>query len=346
MQIAIVLLMAVVSFAPAAENAEYHTPADIIKIIDQSDIVYSIEQLNDKDKIPQPKSELNEHGTFLRKNEDGSFMVTTYVLEQESNSRFNSLLAKAEKEFNSRNFSAARTIYQDILKIDPNNSQIMTYVGQTYEEENKSREAIEMYRKAIAANFLDYMAHWFLADMLITQKKFDEAAHEITIAHLLNRNNPRILEGLKYVYKKAGRFYPEWTFTPRCILTSESPTSVSLKTDMAPEWMAYGLCKAVWHYEPSYREAMLRKTRDPQILAEEYECLLMLVTSVMLDENKKPTDPAIRALVNAAKQKNLQEYAIYEIVLREQPQFIFILHQKSIMALADYLLEIRSRKIT
>lgn len=345
MKLLLTLLATVIVSTSIAAEAEYHTPADIIKIIDESNIEYQLDQIGKNDKLPQPKLELIEHGIFLKKDKDGSVNITTYESEQKNNPEYNSLLADAEIEFNAHNYSKAREKYQQILNIDPNNAQIMTYLGQVYSEENKPDEAFNMYQKAITINFLDYMAHWFLADMLVTRDKLDEAVHEITIAHLLNRNNPRVLSELKAVYKKAGRSYPEWTFTPRCILTSKSPDVVSLKTDIAcQEWFAYSICKAVWQYEPNYRETMMKKTKEADFLVEEHECLLILATSVLIDENKKPTDPAIVTLVNAAKQNKINEYAIYEILLREKPQIAYGLNQTNIIPLIDYLLEIRAAK--
>src|SRR5690606_5444260 len=111
-------------------------------------------------------------------------------------------LTKAEEYFNERDFSLARNMYQEALASDPDYYELMTYIGQTYWIDGEHDKAIQWYEKTIQLNYIDYMAHWFLADAYKVQGDLDKALDEINIAMILNRNNPRIKKSFNDIYQQ------------------------------------------------------------------------------------------------------------------------------------------------
>jgi hypothetical protein len=127
--------------------------------------------------------------------------------------------------------------------------------------------------KAIEANYFDYMAHWFLGDAYHKAGTTEKAQKEILIANILNRNNPRIQNALGRIYADSRLTYPEWVFSPRCDLKDLGNNKVSVKYDQRyPEWLPYSLCKALWQFEPGYRESMLKDSQEHPAMIEEKEC--------------------------------------------------------------------------
>ena len=137
---------------------------------------------------------------------DGRIEVYPYKLSAQDST----LLDDAEAYFattldrpTSSRFNKVRAKYELVLKSYPNFSPPRVYIGQTYGMEGVEDEAIEWYLEAIDMNYIDYKAHWFLAEAYVNQGLYDRAVHEISVAFVLNRNHPEIEEALKRIYKSA-----------------------------------------------------------------------------------------------------------------------------------------------
>ena len=105
----------------------------------------------------------------------------------------------------------------------------MTFVGQTYDHVHADSAAAYWYRKAIAANEFDYMAHWFLGDFYDRCDEHQKAVREVLTAFVLNRNNPRILAAVKQILGNAGLEYRDWEFRPDYAVKGSGGTKVSVK---------------------------------------------------------------------------------------------------------------------
>lgn len=237
--------------------------------------------------------------------------------------------------------------YQAALKLSPGNSQLITYIGQTYEEEYNHNEAKKWYKKAIKTNRLEYLAHWFLADIHYSEGDTKEAVYEITIAHILNRNNSSVIERLLAIYSNQGIEYLNWDFDPIYELSKNEDNSISLRYDPKhSEWVSYALCKAVWAYEPGYKDNMLLDTPNIPSLVEEVECFLNVI--IAFNEkygNQKSDDEAVNRLIKAFEKNYITEFVIYEKLLIEDPLIAYLIDKESIDMVVDYILKFRTKKI-
>jgi len=176
---------------------EIHSSAEILKIMEKSKMTYALEVVESDVLTPDRSKDLNYN--FYYRVEKGGEIST---LEYEPNEESKEPKKKAEKFFKDGNYVKAREMYLKVLEVDPAFCQVMTYIGQTYGIEKNWEKAIEWYQKTIEKNYIDYMAHWFLADAYAEIGEWDKAVDEITIAQILNRNNPRIKQSMEIIYKK------------------------------------------------------------------------------------------------------------------------------------------------
>jgi tetratricopeptide (TPR) repeat protein len=319
----------------AAGAQELHTPQQVLDIINKSSITYELNVL-EKPIPPRDRSgNLNFNNVYREAKSDGQgFSVIPYELD----SNVAVLVHAAEKEFARNQYAAAREKYQEALKADPSFFQIMTYIGQTYRLEGDLTKAMEWYEKTIEKNYIDYMAHWFLADLLFETGKLDRAVEEITIAKILNRNNPRIDLSYNQIYAKKKLKTDNWSFNPQVALDSTGAKQVRIS--FVQDWLGYALVKAAWRYEPGYKESM-GETRSGLSMTEEKEGILGLLT--MIEEKNKKKYPEIQALQLAFDKKHVHEYILYEIMLPRYPQLAYSLPTPVIEEIKTYVLEVRGK---
>lgn len=328
------LLLLLLSLQALVFAQEIHTPAEILKILEESELTYMIEQLKEQIE-PVDRSDDVNLNNFYRKEGKGEITSHKYVLKEEAEA----YASKAEEYFRKGKVKQAREMYLKVLEEDPEYYKVITYIGQTHGIEKDFDKAIKWYKKAIKSNYIDYMAHWFLADAYKEKGRLNDAVKEITIALVLNRNNPRIQKSFNMIYESKKLKTPEWAFTPQMKLDSVGPNKVTLA--YGGDWLGYALAKAVWKFEPGYRASMGVK-KNTFSTTEEREALAGLV--VTFDKKKLKKNPEFKALKNAIDNKMINEYIFYEILL---PQFPFVAYQlpaEFIEEIAQYVLKVRGEE--
>jgi tetratricopeptide (TPR) repeat protein len=310
---------------------ELHTTDEILKIMADSPISYHIDLLDKPIKAPDRADNLSSHLVYQQPTESG-IEVREYQLSEEQQQWF----TNAEELFAKGDYKGARELYLQILQQDSTYSFIMTYVGQTYGIEGNFTEAKTWYRKAIQNNHLDYMARWFLADALLSAKDPKGALQEITMAHILNRNNPRIFNSFKNIYAANKLKTPTWNFNPQYSLDSTGPKNVTVA--FTREWLGYALVKAVWRFEPGYAESM-GGTRTGISTTQEREALLNFILPKDKKEIKKM--PELNALQMAMDKDLVTAYIFYEIILPQYPNVASQVETSLLDEMKQYVIQVR-----
>ena len=215
----------------------YHQPAEIVKIMTNSRITYNM-NVSDTMKTEADiyRNNLVVHGYYLAKDDNGTVTLQNYRDQLSANDEASRIWMKAEQAFADGKPDEAEKYYREVLAILPDNSVIMTYLGQAIIQQHRREDGMEWWRRAIEVNPFDYMAHWFIADNYAQDGDIDKAMEHITRAHLLNRNNPRILASLENIYEQNGTPYDGWVS-----LLVRSPSLVrssnpSLSASSRPTW--------------------------------------------------------------------------------------------------------------
>lgn len=311
-----------------------HTPAEIFEIMEKSPVSYELNVL-DKEILPKDRSDNLNYNHYYRVTYEGT--ISTYKYEIDS--IVQTYLKKAEEYFHAKKFSLAREKYLEALRADSSYYEVMTYIGQTYGIEGDFDKAIEWYNKTISMNYIDYMAHWFLADAYKRKGNIDKAVDEITIAMILNRNNPRIKKSLNDIYELKKFKTVDWSFNPQMKIDSIGINKVRISFDS--NWLGYAMVKALWKYEPGYKESM-GVSEGSFSTIEEKESFVSLMTS--FDKKKLKKHPEFKALKLSLDKNMIDEFIFYEIVLPEHPFVAYQLPEEFIISIKDYVKEIRGKQ--
>lgn len=312
-----------------------HRITEIVRIMDESDVTYTLKSVE-----TSFHTEFEDRPVFMnnyyREVTDSGLNVKQY----EPSRMVEELFQKAEECFEKGDLVKAREYYQDVLAEDPTYYKCLVYIGDTYLHSRYFAEAAEWYGKAVKANYIDYLAHWGLAHACLLLGQKDRAVREITIAKVLNRNNPRLQTMMNTIYKEKKLVYNNWYFEPQCSVTEEYNAEREKNVvviSYRDYWMPYAIVNAVWMYEPDYAEGM----GDNQFgLLQNKEALAAMLT---VGDKKAKKDIAFKVCEAALDKGEFDAYQIYEYLLPEHPEVVMLLSDDNIQRLADYVLNIRNK---
>ena len=317
-------------------SQQLHTSAEILKILDNSKLSYEIIMLDKAIDCKDYSDKLNFYDCY-RVSLDTAIFTYRYIV----NDNAAALIDKAVKYVQSNNPDSALKKYRQALSTDSTLYFLMTYIGLIFEKKRDYPNAISWYKKAISKNYIDYMAHWLLADACLRINDVKSAMDEIVIAQILDRNNPAIRKSMDAIFSKAKRKNKNWCFHPQVEITKISEKKISIATDKT--WTGYAMAKALWSYEPGYRESM-GVSKGYYSSVEDRECCISLLMGL---KNAKPdlkNDPQLMNLQEAAKNNHLDEYILYELVLPQTPVVAFQLPENIIARIKDYVFTTRNSR--
>ena len=330
------LILFLTCITHAVAQQKLHTPAEILKMISDSKLMYEIKILDKPIACSDYSDKLNSHDSY-RVVTDSSLYTSQY----EINDKARPLLDKAEEYFKANNPYSALMYYRMALDADSTQYYIMTYIGQMYDGQKDYEQSIQWYKKAIEKNYIDYMAHWFLADAYFAINDVNNALDEIVIARILNRNNQRIAASMVNIFKKAKRNTEDWCFNPQIAINKGEDNRIIV--EMSADWTAYAMAKALWNFEPGYKESM-GVAPDNYTTLEEKECLIAQLIGMENAKTNVKKDPQFRILKKAAENNHLEDYMLYEIFLPRSPQAALLLPEQTILSIKDYVLNVRNTK--
>lgn len=329
----LILLLFLIPFI--AKTQQIHTPMEIVQIMSNSKLSYEIDALNKTIECQDYSSKLNYHDCY-RVIKNGELITYRISVSEKAKPVFD----KAEDFFSKRELDSALVYYQQSLKIDTTLYNVMTYIGQIYGTKKDYDTAISWYEKVISKNYIDYMAHWFLADLYLHKNELKKAVDEIVIAQILNRNNPRIKDELMTILKNAKIDYSDWCFNPQVEILKKGDNKIGIA--LSEKWTGYAMAKALWMFEPGYKKSMGIEEGHYSTL-EDKECLISELVGLENGKINIKKDPQLLALRNAGDEKCLDQYILYEIVLPQTPAVAYQLPVESILSIKDYILKVRSK---
>jgi tetratricopeptide (TPR) repeat protein len=315
-------------------QSSFNQPKDIYTILEKSNNTYVLEDLPHI-VLPTDRSKHVTHNVYFRTIDSLGIHTNTYSISKETHH----LLKDAEKLFSKRKYKSARNKYIKALKRDSSLYYLMTYIGQTYETNDNLEEAVKWYQKTIDLNIIDYMAHWFLADAYIDLNKDSVALDLITLALILNRNNPRIKKSFKNIYKINKLKAPSWEFIPQ--INIDSLEDNKIKIGFNQNWIGYALTKALWKYEPGYPESH-GISKGALTSFEERECIANLLATIKEEALKQ--FPEFIALNKAVELGFVEEFIMFEIILPDYPTVAYQFSKDFLYRIKDYVQIVRGGK--
>jgi tetratricopeptide (TPR) repeat protein len=332
----LVLVSLISCLSVTAQQKKFHTPVEMLKIAIDSKLTYNVQIAED----PIPPRDFSDNLVYpeyrsVRKGEQ------IELIEYKPNVLSKMYFDKAEAAYKDNKIMEARENYLSAYREDSTMTIALTYLGQISEHQKDFGEAEKYFKESIGRNDADYMAHWFLANVYEHNGAIQKALDEITIAHILNRNNPRIMTAMKEIFQKSGYQYNDsWQFDPQYRLSS---TDSGINVTYHGIWLGYALAQALWNYEPGYKESMGVTDKD-LAFNQDREKEGLVAVMVAVENEKKNVPESIVALRLAADKELFQAYLFYEIWLRKKPGIGMQLPPKFRTEIKDYILAVRCKK--
>ena len=312
---------------------ELHTPSEMYAMMKKSAIRYEIDSLF-QGASPASWPVLQEG--WLNNSGDQPFQKPAPVLMTQT--RGQKYHKKADKFFEEGQFAKAARFYHKAL------SELGSPVEEAVLRKQLCRSYLQLGKILAAGESLlalgkshrnDFTYHSLLATIYEKSNQRKLAITHVSLAHLLNRNDPVVLEQLVRVYAKYGMAFHSWNFHPQYQL-KQTTKGVLLTYREAP-WRAYGACRAVWQNEPEYAQRMARISTESVAHIEQKECLLNALIAFEQAGKDSRKFPELQALDQALRNNEIDWFILYEIDARQNPLLIHELEDEGRMALVAYI---------
>ena len=321
-------------------NAQVHltTPLEILTFIEASPTKYEFEQLYGD--IPRKNRTIIPHGTYIEQINGKEHQREYQDLESKEETKWK-MTARNLMNVEKPKYKKVRDLYYKILKKSPQNAQIHTFIGETYYEENNYDAALKYFQKAIALNPIDYLARWLSAEIHLQNHQIDSAIYSITLAHIYNRNHPRLLKRLEQIYQQAQRtYYRNWGFDPKTYVYKDGETVVVTADGI---WLTYGMYKAVWNYDSDYQYIKEQQAVTDYMFQQEMEATIgTYMTYTSLKKDDKRNYPAMNAFGYCLDYEMVEEFVMYEILLVDTPTLAHHTTDAFMQRLINYIAKVRS----
>ncbi|MFK8103989.1 MAG: tetratricopeptide repeat protein [Saprospiraceae bacterium] len=309
--------------------AQYlHTPKDIQALMEASTNQYAIDTVS----LPHTTEK------YLNLNSFAEILTLSSTIE--TSEKGEKYRLRGNKNLKKGKYNKAIKSFKKALASKPQDKSLLNALAQAQRGKGDFQASIQSLLKITAENRADYETHLALADNYEALTAKTEALYHISMAHLLNRNDPAILARLKNIYEKFDLHYGDWSFSPQYEI-SKSEEGIRISYASVPA-RTYGACKAVWLFEEGYREKMEELSNDPSSIIEEKECLL----NALIGYEQMPVDrmviPALELLREIITQEKVNDFIYYEIITRKHPKLFASLSSDKQNQLINYLLVTRN----
>ena len=306
----------------------FHSPPEIMKILEESDISYNIGELTDSLKYLSVREKPALNNNYYREtDENGDIYLRDYQVSDSSVE----LLNAGDMMFASKKYDSALVLYKQALTADSNFFWVLTVIGHAFYYLGEYDSSRYYYEEAIRNNFVDYNAHWFLADLLWKMGDTARTVREITTAHLMNVNHLNIKLRLEDLRVALTSPWQNWSFEP-LYHVSDNKNKVNIIVDV--DWIPYALVKAVWKYEPGYCKGITGGdyVEGQPYIREEIEAL----NAWFIFKETSP-DKLFYKVDEILEAGYLNSFIYYEMIAPYFPRLLLLLPDKEFNRLIEYL---------
>jgi len=303
-------------------DGHLHTPDQIIKLLDQSKISYIL-KTGDSDFVFEENEPviIYPEQFYLNVTDDRRELVAYHITEETSDH-----LLKTAEAMKQKDIKTALIEYQNCLKYVPQYWPLYTYIGDCFYMLDDFDSAAYYFQYSLDCNYYNYSTHWFYADLLYKAGQTEQVIDFMTTAHLLNRNHPNILEGLKLYRAELGKEWNDWSFKPQYQFEQDGDqVTINIGIDDV-SYVGYILVKALWEFEPGYREKMQDGNESFSSTLEEKEAILGFLAN---DTTSIINDIISDGYVN--------EFILYEIMAPKSPRMLYLLPEDIFARIKEYV---------
>ncbi len=311
------------------------TPSEIYKMAEQSSINFQ----SDTSSFELVEVEYPILKDIYLKDENDSLRVITYM----TNKKSEKYRKKARKFEKNKKYHKAAVFLEKAYKKDTSNADLIKRLAELVWKTGEIRDAIKLYQKVIASNEYDFEAHFAISALYEIDGKYKKSLNHMMLAHLYNRNNVEILDSMKTLFSRNDLKYATANFQPKYHIESTNDTTVLIQT-IDSTWQSYAYCKAIWAYENDYSENKKSISDQSIEIIEEKECLLCALITFEETKSEHKKIPAMKKLSNALLTQKIDQFLLYEHLLKSNPKLAYQLDEKSIVKLKTYLTDAKTKK--
>ena len=332
-------VVSAVAVAQQPARSKYLEPSQIIKRLEASPIEFEVKGLDELTDVARGKllEQWYPQGApaFDMPKVDvvkGTRRVTSWNVKpgvREPNE-------KAEKFFAAKNYVEARAWYEQALKADPNDYVLHAWIGDTFlfGETPDAKTALASYEQAIALNPYDSRLYFFRGNTRRHLSDFEGMAADFRTALMLRPRAPTLTR----VLEKSNALEAD-LFVPRAFARWEEKKVVVYVDAERPEWLAWGMCKAMWLADEEHRKELTGSTKPAFTTAEEIECLNSLL-SVYLSrqkDNEGSRDDRLERLLSITDDGLASAFIAYELGSRVNPHVTLTLEDAQRKLIETYV---------
>ncbi len=311
------------------------TPSEIYKLADQSSINY-LSDTTSSELLAIYYATLKD---IYLKDENDSLQVITY----KTNKKAEKYRRKAHKFEKNDKFHKAATFLEKAYKKDTSNAELIKELAKLVGKTGELRDAVKLYESVLKINQYDYEAHFAISAFLEKKGDHQKAIDHMLMAHLFNRNNKEILDSMKTLFTRNDMKYTTANFEPKYNITSQSDSVVLIHT-VDSTWQSYAYCKAIWQFEKEYSDKKKDISDQSIEVVEEKECLLCALITYEETKSDHKKIPAMKKLSNALLSQQIDQFLLYEHLLKINPKLAYQLDNKTINKLKTYLTDPKTKK--
>jgi len=313
-------LLTALSLVAADPKPVFKSPQEIIALMEASPLSYAIGYAQDAKFSFSTFTEgepLADPAWYARKEKDG---WTVDALKEPACSE--TLSAPAMEAMAARKYDESVRLYKAAYACDPRYVKNLTYIGNVFFYLGRMDSAETYLRRALAANPLDYQAHFFLADVHDHLGRPDSVRSELIHALLLNRHNPTVKSFARSFFAGHGSTLRDDPFVLGFrVARRDDKVSIDLgEMKHAPA----ATCLAVWQHDSAMAPA--RQADDPlhrnllrNVLGN--QCVYGLGKA----KDRDTLDAATRTLVSVAEDGLLPTMILWEQASRLSPAVVYSL---------------------
>lgn len=324
----------------APRRTEFLTPAEILKRLEDSEVMYRLEPRDSppggwaEDLWPRRVAPVFSPRVVV----EGGRRV---IREWPENAKAEALIQQGEEHYQARRYGEAAKFYQRAVEVCPDCYLAHAYLGDAVLFDGDAEGALVHYRKAAEINPDDYRLYYFQGSALARLGRLPEAREAFAWSLVLYPRNPLMRQFFKQ-NRGVGMGMLDDVLVPRGFAREEGGVVlVEFDPDYGAAWLAYANCKALWEGEPSHREEMTGTAERHFSSVEELECLWSLanVHAAQREEGKEDrVDSSLDGLMSVIQDGMTMELVLFEMAARVHPQFTLTLEEEERQRLKDYVL--------
>lgn len=316
------ILLSLIGRTFSVKSQSLHTPAQILDIMARSSINYTIDSLGQFSKVKSghvlSRQDLNVLLSVNRSLPLGTSPKGVGFLNQGDCIKAVKLLVKKSNDYISLSMANQLDLCDCLQREGEWESSIKILKGL----QNEYPRHFEIPRKLSAA--------------YVATNREALAYTQIQKAWILNRNHPLIQNEVQRISESMNNEFSRWEWLPKVEVTSMSD-GVSVSFRKPNLWLAYGLCEAVWAYEPNY-SAQMKTLLDADLEnVQATECLMNAIITYASDIEKERTLPEMEALNRAVENQLTEAFILFEIRLPNNPGLVLQLEEAQLVSIATYL---------